>query len=113
MDDAMYQRLLPVFVTEVEQKLGEIGQAILDLAKNGDDEEARSRVARAAHTIRGNAATLGLRQMVIEAQHLELWSTSSVRQGMSSSTLSRLDETRAALRQLLDDVTADSPLVLL
>lgn len=113
MDDAMYQRMLPVFVTEAEHKLDEVDEAILSLAKNGEDADARQLVALAAHTIRGNAATLGLRQMVIEAQHLELWATAPVRTGANASTLAHLHETRAVLRRLLDEVANDAPLVLL
>ena len=107
MDDATYHRLLTVFTTEMEQQLGEIGDAILVLAKNSDDAEARGRVASAAHTIRSDAATLGLRQLMIEAQHLELWATRAA-QKLSPAVLARLHESRAVLRQLLAEVAGDS-----
>jgi len=113
MDDAMYQRMLPVFVTEAEHKLDEIDEAILTLARNTEDPAPRSRVAIAAHTIRGNASALGLRQMMIEAQHLELWATAPIRTGANGSTLAHLHETRAELRRLLDEIATDAPMVLL
>ena len=108
MDDAMYQRLLPVFVTEAERQLDEIGDAILVLARDSRAEAPRTQLAHAAHAIRGKAASLGLRQIVIEARHLEQCAARPAQGGFSPSALARLHEARAELRQLLAEISTDA-----
>jgi two-component system chemotaxis sensor kinase CheA len=65
MDDELVQ----TFAAESEENLGAIEQALIALERDPDDEEALRAIFRAAHTIKGNAATLGFRA-VADFAHL-------------------------------------------
>ena len=97
------RRRLPVFLVEAGQRLDDMDLAILRLAREPDNAEARSELARTAHTLKDDSAALGLRQLTQEAQRLELWALAPVTP--SAATLSRLNEARSALRALLDELT--------
>src|SRR5689334_19614459 len=73
MDEALFRRMLPVFLAEAEECAAAMEQAIDRLAADAFDREARNAMARAAHTIRGNADALGLRVMTDQAHRLERW----------------------------------------
>jgi two-component system chemotaxis sensor kinase CheA len=66
MDDDL---LVQTFAAESEENLAAIEQALIALERDPDDEEALRAIFRAAHTIKGNAATLGFRT-VAEFAHL-------------------------------------------
>jgi two-component system chemotaxis sensor kinase CheA len=61
--------LVQTFAAESEENLVAIEQALIALERDPDDEEALRAIFRAAHTIKGNAATLGFRT-VAEFAHL-------------------------------------------
>jgi two-component system, chemotaxis family, sensor kinase CheA len=61
--------LVQTFAAESEENLVAIEQALITLERDPDDEEALRAIFRAAHTIKGNAATLGFRT-VAEFAHL-------------------------------------------
>ncbi|HEU4559300.1 MAG TPA: chemotaxis protein CheA [Longimicrobium sp.] len=52
--------ILPVFVAEAEENLAELEDALLSLEARPADAETLNTVFRAAHTLKGNAANLGL-----------------------------------------------------
>jgi two-component system chemotaxis sensor kinase CheA len=52
--------ILPVFLAEAEENLTEVEDALLALEAAPGDAEALNTVFRAAHTLKGNAANLGL-----------------------------------------------------
>jgi chemotaxis protein histidine kinase CheA len=104
---AMARRLLPVFITEAGQCLDEIDEAVLALSKDLRDGAAREQLARAAHTIKGNAAALGLRSIVIEAQLLESWSRSAPND-RAAGMPAALHGARTALRSMITQMSSDS-----
>lgn len=55
-----YPHLLPVFVLEADQCLTDLAAAIARLTDVPDDEPSWRAVSRAAHTLKGNAAMMGL-----------------------------------------------------
>jgi two-component system chemotaxis sensor kinase CheA len=52
--------ILPVFLAEAEENLAELEAALLALETHPGDAERLNTVFRAAHTLKGNAANLGL-----------------------------------------------------
>jgi len=52
--------VLPVFLAEAEENLAELEDALLSLERRPGDAETLNTVFRAAHTLKGNAANLGL-----------------------------------------------------
>ena len=52
--------ILPVFLAEAEENLAQVEDALLALEASPGDTEALNTVFRAAHTLKGNAANLGL-----------------------------------------------------
>ena len=52
--------VLPVFLAEAEENLAQVEDALLALEASPGDAEAVNTVFRAAHTLKGNAANLGL-----------------------------------------------------
>lgn len=105
--EEMYERLLPVFIAEATHHLGEIDAAILLLAHAPGHEDARAILGRSAHTIKGNAASLGMREIVIEAQRLEWWAMDE-KMHRTPAGLAALHDARRALRRLLDEVASDA-----
>ena len=110
MDESTYRRMLPVFLVEAGQRLDDMDRAILTLAREPESMAARETLARAAHTIKGNSAALGLKQMTLEAQRLELWALLPA-VDPSPAILSGLNEGRTALRALLAEVTSHVPVL--
>ncbi len=107
MDAALYERLLPIFLAEASHHLGEIDAAILLLAHTPEQEDALAILARSVHTIKGNAASLGMREIVLEAQRLEWWVADAALR-RTTGGLAALHDARRALRRLLDEVAADA-----
>jgi len=52
--------ILPVFLAEAEENLAELEDALISLEARPGDAETLNTVFRAAHTLKGNAANLGL-----------------------------------------------------
>ena len=103
MDVEMYSRMLPVFLEEAEAKLREMDRAIAALASDHGDAAARGALGRAVHTLRGNAAMLGLSAIVRAAEDIERrWPLAP-----APADLAALCAARAGLRVLLDDVADD------
>jgi len=107
VDDALYRRMLPVFVAETAQLLDALDHALLALGVNPYHAAARAELVRAAHTIRGNAEALSLRQITLEAQRIELWATLNT-PGLTAGMLNDLHDARTALRTLLGEVARDA-----
>jgi chemotaxis protein histidine kinase CheA len=107
VNEDLYDRLLPVFLAEVAYHLGEIDAAILQLAHTPEHPDALAVLARSAHTIKGNAAAMAMRGMVLEAQRLEWW-VGDANQRRTPAGLAALHDARRALRRLLDEAAADA-----
>jgi chemotaxis protein histidine kinase CheA len=107
MTDELYERMLPIFLAEATHHINAIDAAILLLAQNPDHEDARASLGRSAHTIKGNAAALGMREMVMESQRLEWWAADATMH-RTPAGLAALHDARRALRRLLDDMATDA-----
>ena len=103
MDEATRRGRLPWFLVEAGQRLDDMDLAILRLAREPDNAEARSELARTARTLKNNSAALGLKQLTLEAQRLELWALAPV--APSAATLSQLNEAHSLLRIQLAELT--------
>lgn len=106
MDPELYHRLFPVFIAEALQNLDAMDEGLLQLDRNPGDADAIGRIARAAHTIKGNAAALGMRQMVVEAQRIEWWALDAP-PTRAAASLASLHGARRELRRLIDEVSDD------
>src|SRR5262249_51016696 len=69
--DLDHDLLIETFAVESQENLVAIEQALIRLEKNPDDGEALGAVFRGAHTIKGNAATLGFRALAAFAHAFE------------------------------------------
>jgi chemotaxis protein histidine kinase CheA/ActR/RegA family two-component response regulator len=66
-----YQRILGYFIEESKEHLGPIEQGLLNLPKTLADSEQVNEIFRAAHSIKGGAAMLGLGSIQKTAHRLE------------------------------------------
>lgn len=106
----LYRRMLPLFIDEAETKLRVIYDAITALALGPSNERARQDLARAVHTIKGNAAMLGLGAIVDACERMERgWPIAQARQ--STAQLAALHAGRCELRELISEVAGDLHLV--
>ena len=70
-DPAERELLLQVFLTEAEEKLAALEDALLGMENRPADDETLHRVFRAAHTVKGGAAMVGLDPVAAFAHALE------------------------------------------
>ncbi len=108
MDEALFRRMLPVFLAEAGECLAAMEHAIDRLAADAFDREARDHMARGAHTIRGNAASLGLRVMTDHALRLERWALLPPTES-PDWMIAELRLACAGLRGMLGEIAAECP----
>ena len=101
----LFARLLPVFLMEAEQRLEEMDDALGALAKDPVDAAACLRLARALHTIKGNAAMMGLEPLADAAHAAEQLAPGHV---CGPATLAALRDARAELDGLVEDLAASA-----
>ena len=65
------QRILGYFIEEAKDSLNTIEQGLLNLQNTLEDPEMVNEVFRAAHSIKGGAAMLGLDSIMQTSHHLE------------------------------------------
>lgn len=104
-----YVRLMPLFISECEECIYELDEAILSLARNPADSAARTRAGRAAHTIAGNAAAMGHTVMLPDAQAIEMICASMGGGGVSPGMMRALMNARTALRRILAELPLRVP----
>ena len=109
MDEAWYDRMLPLFLSEADACLCTMEQSVSILSVDSADPLARVALARAAHTIKGNAAALGLRQMTQEAQRIEIWAMLPATT-LTDAMLEGLEIACRTIRVMLQEIGADIPL---
>ena len=108
MDDAWYERMMPVFLDEADGCLRTMDEAIEVITRDSTDANARMALARAAHTIKGNAAALGIRQMSQDAQRIEIWAmlpATSLTVGMLAGLMTACESIRVALGEIRADAS--------
>src|SRR3954465_15324509 len=110
MDEAWYDRMMPLFVLETEGCLTTMERSIVTLAADSADAAARIELGRAAHTIKGNAAALGMRSMTQVGQRLQI-SAMLPATTLTGAMVSGLDSGIADLRAMVREVSADLPVV--
>src|SRR5690349_14432184 len=66
-----FEEILKVFLAEAEEQLSEIENALVALEIQPDDGEAIRSIFRAAHTLKGNASSLGFPGVTELAHALE------------------------------------------
>ncbi|HVS66070.1 MAG TPA: chemotaxis protein CheA [Thermoanaerobaculia bacterium] len=101
--DADFASLVPLFVAESQERLARMELALLTLEKEPANRDALDEVFRGAHTIKGDAATLGMRDLADFAHRLED-TLDSLRDGtseMSASLATALLRTVDLLRELV------------
>ena len=108
MDEAWYDRMMPLFVREAEACLTTMERAIETLAADSSDSTARIELGRAAHTIKGNAAALGIRTMTQVAQRLEIWAMLPATT-LTDAMVAGLEAGIADLRTMVREVSTDIP----
>jgi two-component system, chemotaxis family, sensor kinase CheA len=104
--DADLASLVPLFVAESEERLARMELALLALERDPGDREALDEVFRGAHTIKGDAATIGMRDLADFAHRVED-ALDELRDGsrtMSSSLATALLRTVDVLRHLVAEV---------
>jgi two-component system, chemotaxis family, sensor kinase CheA len=69
--DLDFGLMLQTFLAEAEEHLGDLEEGLLALEARAADEEAVHALFRAAHTIKGGAATMGFTEIVEYAHALE------------------------------------------
>src|SRR5437667_4204047 len=104
------EELLQVFIAESEENLSTIEQMLLALEKAPDDREVIDAVFRAAHTLKGNSASVGFDAVAKLAHAVEdlLDLMRSGKRQSTPATISLLLRAGDGLRRLLANGAADS-----
>src|SRR5687768_1264095 len=63
--------LMQTFFAEAEEQLTAMEEGMVGIEHRPDDPELLARVFRAAHTLKGNAAVVGLHTIAEHANHIE------------------------------------------
>ncbi len=97
--------LMQVFLAEAEEQLTVMEQGLVALEVRPDDGELLAEVFRAAHTLKGNASTVGQHKLAERAHVVEdtLDAMRSRTQAVTTEAISSLLEVVDALRVLLRD----------
>src|SRR6202171_4207203 len=109
MDNTFNQDdLIATFVTECDENLGTLEQLLVVLESSVGDQELVDTVFRCAHTLKGNAATLGLDSITRIAHVLEdvLEGVREGRLPVTRSLVSMLLQATDRLRQLIPESLA-------
>ncbi|WP_267639251.1 Hpt domain-containing protein [Haloarchaeobius amylolyticus] len=94
------------FVQESEENITELNNALLELERDPDDDEAMGRIFRMAHTLKGNAGAMGFEEASNLAHAIEDL-LEAVRSGEVDVTPELMDEVFAGVDELetmLDDL---------
>jgi two-component system chemotaxis sensor kinase CheA len=101
--DLDLQSILRTFAAECEERIGEMEQAMVALESSAEDQELLRTIFRDAHTIKGNAASLGIVAMAEFTHGLENF-LQRLRAGAIAPTrqaVTLLLQSADALRQML------------
>jgi two-component system chemotaxis sensor kinase CheA len=99
-----YAALLVVFLDESEEAVAAMEEALLALEAHPDDAEPVQTLFRLVHTLKGNAASLGLTDLATFAHSLEdiLDSLRSEKLDVSDELVTVLLESVDVVREMLD-----------
>ncbi|MCP4146537.1 MAG: response regulator [bacterium] len=108
--DLMDQEILKEFIIEANELLGNAEEDVLDI-EDRSDKETVNRIFRAFHTVKGNAAMLGIDDVATLAHHAED-QLSKVRSGKTEPNKKMIDlllKVIDSLKQLLEDARDSVP----
>jgi len=97
MDEELYQE----FITESEENITQLNNALLDLESNPDDEDAIDDIFRQAHTLKGNFGAMGFEGASTVAHAVEDL-LDAVRNGEIDVTPERMDLVFDGMDEILD-----------
>ena len=97
MDDELYHE----FITESEENITQLNNALLDLESNPDDEDAIDDIFRQAHTLKGNFGAMGFEGASTVAHAVEDL-LDAVRNGEIEVTPERMDLVFDGMDEILD-----------
>ena len=97
MDEELYQE----FITESEENITQLNNALLELESNPDDEEAIDDIFRQAHTLKGNFGAMGFEGASTVAHAVEDL-LDAVRNGEIDVTPERMDLVFDGMDEILD-----------
>ena len=97
MDEELYQE----FITESEESITQLNNALLDLESNPDDEDAIDDIFRQAHTLKGNFGAMGFEGASTVAHAVEDL-LDAVRNGAIDVTPERMDLVFDGMDEILD-----------
>ena len=97
MDDELYQE----FITESEESITQLNNALLELESNPDDDEAIDDIFRQAHTLKGNFGAMGFENASTVAHAVEDL-LDAVRQDEIEVTPERMDLVFDGMDEILD-----------
>jgi two-component system, chemotaxis family, sensor kinase CheA len=98
-------RFRAMFAEEAEGRLATLSELLLELERNGDDQELLSSVFREAHTLKGAAAVVGLAD-VLRVAHAMEEVLEGLRRGDGSATPATVDALLAAVDGMREMVPA-------
>ena len=97
MDDELYQE----FITESEESITQLNNALLELESNPDDDDAIDDIFRQAHTLKGNFGAMGFENASTVAHAVEDL-LDAVRQDEIEVTPARMDLVFDGMDEILD-----------
>jgi two-component system, chemotaxis family, sensor kinase CheA len=98
-------RFRAMFAEEAEGRLAVLSELLLELERNGDDQELLSSVFREAHTLKGAAAVVGMAD-VLRVAHAMEEVLEGLRRGDSSATPAMVDALLGAVDGMRELVPA-------
>lgn len=106
--------LLGVFLEEAEEQLQHLDDGILELEKNPDNMDIIKEVFRAAHTLKGSSATMGLMAIADLTHAMEnlLDCLRSETLKVTENVIDLLLDSIDALRTLVSQVSQGQPMEL-
>jgi len=107
MDMAKFKAM---FLSETEEHIRSMGSLLVEAEENSADSEGINALFRAAHSIKGMAASMGYEQMAGLAHHLEDSLDNFRKDGeLSRSGIDRLLAGVDLLEELHEDISTDLP----
>jgi two-component system chemotaxis sensor kinase CheA len=100
-----------VFLEEVDEHLQIIEESILELEQHGESAEVIQKLFRAAHTIKGSSAAMGLetmKQLTHEMEHI-LDMVRNKRLAIGPHLISILFDSLDCLRELKEEFVSNQP----
>ena len=105
-----FKKLHEIFVEEAAEKLVELEDGLLQLEKSPDDKELLNVIFRAAHTIKGSSASIGLPDISRFTHHMEevLDLMRQEKLAPAKETINVLLEANDLIKEMVEGVTSEA-----